>query len=107
MSTVVKLQALAVIAAGLIGEDSPEIVGGTVFEVDGQKATELIEAGLAKEYVDQKKAKTIKVRVLVDSAYGRPNDVVEIPQAEVKGAEASGFVDSSKEAVAYAESLTK
>lgn len=47
----------------------------------------------------------IKVRVLVDGAYGKCNDVVTIPAADVESL--AGQVDADPEAVAYAESLTK
>lgn len=45
---------------------------------------------------------TVKARVLVDGAYGKVNDVVDVPAAE---AEASGELDAHPDAVAYAESL--
>jgi hypothetical protein len=45
---------------------------------------------------------TVKARVLVDGAYGRANDVVEVPVVE---AEASGELDAHPEAVAYALSI--
>lgn len=47
-------------------------------------------------------AETVKARVLVDGAYGKANDVVEVTTAE---AEASSELDAHPEAVAYAESL--
>ncbi|CAN7493433.1 hypothetical protein LJR074_003388 [Acidovorax sp. LjRoot74] len=47
-------------------------------------------------------AETVKARVLVDGAYGKVNDVVDVPAAE---AEASGELDAHPDAVAYAESL--
>lgn len=45
----------------------------------------------------------VKVRVLVDCEYGQPDDVVTIDAALT--ASLVGIVDSSPEAVAYAESL--
>lgn len=36
---------------------------------------------------------SVKARVLMDGAYGRVDDVIEIPAAEVRQAEASGQVD--------------
>lgn len=45
---------------------------------------------------------TVKARVLVDGAYGKVNDVVNVTAAE---AEASGELDAHPDAVAYAESL--
>ena len=47
-------------------------------------------------------AGAIKARVLVDGAYGKVNDVVEVTTAE---AEASSELDAHPDAVAYAESL--
>lgn len=47
-------------------------------------------------------AETVKARVLVDGAYGKVNDVVEVATAE---AEASSELDAHPDAVAYAESL--
>jgi hypothetical protein len=47
----------------------------------------------------------VKARVLVDCAYGRCDDVVEIDAASVEGL--SGVVDAEPAAVAYAESLAK
>lgn len=47
-------------------------------------------------------ADTVKARVLVDGAYGKVNDVVEVTAAE---AESSGELDAHPDAVAYAESL--
>lgn len=48
-------------------------------------------------------AETVKARVLVDGAYGKANDVVEVSAAE---AEASGELDAHPDAVAYALSLS-
>lgn len=48
---------------------------------------------------------SVKARVLMDGLYGRVDDVVEIPAAELQQAEASGQVDTHPDAVAYAESL--
>lgn len=45
----------------------------------------------------------VKARVLVDGAYGKANDVVEVPAAE---AESSGELDAHPDAVAYAQSLS-
>lgn len=47
--------------------------------------------------------KKVKARVLVDCAHGKPNDVVEIDEAQV--ASLAGVVDAHPDAVAYAESL--
>lgn len=48
-------------------------------------------------------AKKKKARVLVACELGQPNDVVEIDAAQEKGL--ADLVDTSAEAVAYAESL--
>lgn len=48
---------------------------------------------------------TIAVRLLTDSYLGRANDVVDMPAAEAKAAEASGLADSAAETVAYASTL--
>ena len=46
----------------------------------------------------------IKVRVLADSVYGKPNDVVEVAAGtDLTGL--AGVLDATPEAVAYAESL--
>lgn len=46
-----------------------------------------------------------KARVLLDCAYGKVDDVIEILPDDLLGAEASGHVDTHPDAVAYAESL--
>lgn len=46
-----------------------------------------------------------KVRVLVDGAFGKPDEVVELEGEELAQALASGQVDADPAAVAYAESL--
>jgi hypothetical protein len=48
-------------------------------------------------------AQKVKVRILVDSAYGKCNDVVELDAKLVKSL--AGTVDADPDAVAYAESL--
>lgn len=50
---------------------------------------------------------SIKARVLMDGLYGKVDDVIEIPAAELQQAEASGQVDTHPDAVAYAEGLKK
>ena len=52
-----------------------------------------------------KKPSVTKVRVLVDSAYGQVNDIVEIAPESLDAALESGQVDAAPEAVAYAETL--
>lgn len=49
--------------------------------------------------------RTKKARVLVDGAYGKVNQVVELTDAQAKAGEAAGQVDSHPDAVKYAESL--
>ena len=44
-------------------------------------------------------AKSVEVRVLSDCHYGKCNEVVSIPEKEVKNAEANGLVDSDAAAV--------
>lgn len=46
-----------------------------------------------------------KVRVLVEGAFGQPDDVIELEGEALAQAIASGQVDAHPEAVAYAESL--
>lgn len=46
-----------------------------------------------------------KVRVLVEGAFGKPDDVIELEGEALAQAIASGQVDAHPEAVAYAESL--
>ncbi len=48
---------------------------------------------------------TVKARVLVDCDHGKPNDVVALPKSVALAAEKAGIVDSTREAVAYAESI--
>ncbi len=53
----------------------------------------------------KKKTGATKVRVLVEGAFGKPDDVIELEGEELAQALASGQVDANPEAVAYAESL--
>jgi len=53
----------------------------------------------------KKQAEKTKARVLVDCAYGKVDDVIEIDAADLAVAQASGQVDTHPDAVAYAESL--
>lgn len=103
-----KLIALAVIAAGVIAADSPEIAKDTKFEAPDDVADKFIADGLAKldEPAKAPKAdKKVPVRLLVDSALGDANDVVEVDAATAKQLKASGEGDDDKDAVAYARSL--
>ncbi len=53
------------------------------------------------------KPSKVKARVLVGCAYGQPNDVVLLDRAAAAMAEKNGEIDTTKAAVAYAESLRK
>jgi hypothetical protein len=53
----------------------------------------------------KKQTGATKVRVLVEGAFGKPDDVIELEGEELAQAIASGQVDAEPEAVAYAESL--
>lgn len=53
----------------------------------------------------KKQAHATKVRVLVEGAFGKPDDVIELEGEALAQALASGQVDANPEAVAYAESL--
>lgn len=102
-----KLIALEVIAAGLLAAGSPEIAAGATFEApDDATAKKLIADGWAKEEgAAPASVKTTPVRVLAVCEYGQPNDVVDLPTAQLKHAKAQGLVDDEKAAVAYARSL--
>ena len=113
----VKLSALVAIAAGVFDPAQPAIAEGEPFELEQGLAEKAIADGMAKADESSqapknatpakadKPAKAVKVRVLVDCAHGRANDVAEIPSAAVKGQEADGLVDSSAAAVTYALTL--
>lgn len=53
----------------------------------------------------KKQTTATKVRVLVEGAFGKPDDVIELDGEALAQALASGQVDADPEAVAYAESL--
>ena len=53
----------------------------------------------------KKQTSATKLRVLVEGAFGQPDDVVELDGDELAQALASGQVDADPAAVAYAESL--
>ena len=48
---------------------------------------------------------TVKARVLVDSAFGKPDDVIELPTAEAQAGQDAGELDTDEAAVAYASLL--
>ena len=52
-------------------------------------------------------SKKVKLRVLVDCALGKPNDVVALSESEAKAAAAEGIADPAPAAVAYAEKLAR
>ena len=113
----VKLIALVAIAAGVFDPAQPAIAEGEPFELVPNLAEKAIADGQAKADESSqapkitippkadKPAKAVKVRVLVDCAHGRANDVAELPTTAVKGQEAEGLVDSSAAAVTYALTL--
>lgn len=113
----VKLIALVAIAAGVFDPAQPAIAEGEPFELDAALADKAIADGLAKPDDSsstakpgnppkaEKPAKAVKIRVLVDCAHGRANDVTELPASAVKAAESDGLVDSSAAAVTYALTL--
>jgi hypothetical protein len=108
-----KLIALVVIAAGIVAADAAEIPEGATFEAPPEVAETLLTAGQAKlaeaSLTDASKPtrapKPTRVRLLIDCELGKANDVVELSAAEAKEAEAGGYGDSDKAAVAYALSL--
>lgn len=53
----------------------------------------------------KKQTGATKLRVLVEGAFGKPDDVIELEGEELAQAMASGQVDDNPVAVAYAESL--
>ena len=53
----------------------------------------------------KKQTGATKLRVLVEGAFGKPDDVIELEGEDLAQALASGQVDANPEAVAYAESL--
>lgn len=50
-----------------------------------------------------KAKQAVKARVIVDGRFGRINEVIELDQSEIDEAVKSGEVDTSPDAVAYAE----
>lgn len=106
------LIALLAIPAGKYGDGQVAIDEGAKFEVPDDIADKMVTAGDAK--LDEPPADTTKtpragkrtkVRLLVDSAFGNANDVVEVDSGEVKSLEKDGIADSDKNAVAYASTL--
>lgn len=126
-----QLIALLAIAAGKYGESQPAFAQGEKFPAQDDLADQIVKAGDAKlDETDPSNAplagtrassgagagtdgdgkaskggKRAKVRLLVDSALGNANDVVEVDSGEIKSLEKDGIADSDKAAVAYALTL--
>ena len=102
------LIALSLIAAGALTAGSAEVPAGTKFDVPDDQVDKLVGSGQAKLAEDDsagKGGKKTKVRLLVDSALGNCNDVVEVPAGDVKKLEADGLASSAKGEVDYALTL--
>jgi hypothetical protein len=106
-----KLIALVALAMADFAFLAADVAADAEFEVDADHAEVLLTAGKAKladaPPATKKTSKTVKARVLTACAFGNPNDVAEVDAEDVKGAEASGQIDTSKAAVAYAEKLAR
>lgn len=107
-----QLIALVAIAAGTYVADQPAFEKDAKFGAPDDVADKMLADKVAKlddesdtKQPATKAAKRTKVRLLVDSALGNCNDVVEVDAADVKKLEADSLADSSKEAVAYAMTL--
>lgn len=102
-----QLIALAVIAAATLAADQPELQPGATFEAPDDVADKLVADGLAKpaDAPPAKAAKAVRVRLLVASEHGQPNDVRELPAEVAKHLVKSGDADDDKAAVAYAAGL--
>lgn len=102
-----QLIALAVIAAATIASDQPELQPGATFEAPDHVADKLVADSLAKpaEAAPAKTAKAVRVRLLVASEHGQPNDVCELAAEVAKTLVKSGAADDEKAAVAYAATL--
>ncbi|APW38976.1 hypothetical protein RD110_18655 [Rhodoferax koreense] len=103
-----KLIALAAIAAAAYFPNQPAYAEAEKFEMDDDIADRMVSDQVAKldDAADAKAAtKLTKARLLVDSALGNANDVVELDAATLKQAKADSLADNSKEAVAYALTL--
>ena len=121
----VNLIALVALAAGAAYADSPALPSGAAFAAPADAAESLLNAGKAmlaeaplsetnksklaeaplSETNKSKAAKPVRARLLIDSALGNANDLVELDAATLKEAEAAGLADSNKAAVAYAATL--
>lgn len=111
-----KYRSTGVVDFKSFGIDRESIRKDQIFELEDEAAGQrIVDAGLAHEYVEppaapppsEAAAKTVRVRVLAVSAHGQPNDVIDLPTAQLKQAKADGLVDDEKASVAYALSLKK
>jgi hypothetical protein len=106
-----KLIALVALAIADFAFLAADVAADAEFEVEADHAEGLLTAGKAKladaPPAAKKTGKTVKARVLMSGIYGQPNDVADVDADEVKAAEASGQIDASKAAVAYAEKMAK
>ena len=112
MTKQIQLIALLAIAAGALGEGSPAMEPGATFEAPDDAAAALITSGHATldeapKVEPEKSGKKVKARVLVDCPHGKCNEVVLLSATHAAAGEALGVLDTSKAAVAYAESLSK
>ena len=89
-----------VLASGELVEGVGAPAGGDTPVIDPEA---LASAGAAT--VTAIAPETVKARVLVDGAFGKADQVVELDGDQLAQAIASGQVDPHPEAVAYAESL--
>lgn len=107
------LIALAVIAAATIAADQAEIPEGATFEAPDDIATQLVASGHARladaaptaQSAPAKPAKSVRVRLLVASEHGQPNDVRDLPADTARTLVKAGDADDEKAAVAYAAAL--
>jgi hypothetical protein len=108
-----QLIALVAIAAASYAEDQPAIDDGQHFPAPDDIAARMVTEGKAK-YADpqtpaatevKKSAKKTKVRLLIDSAAGNANDVVELDADVAKSLENEGAADSTKAGISYAMTL--
>lgn len=106
-----QLIALALIAAGAYAPGQPDFAEGAKFEAPDDIAEKMIGDKVAKldpdagEKPPARLGKTTKARLLVNSALGNANDVVDLDADTLKEAESAGLADSNKAAVAYAMTL--
>ena len=106
-----KLIALSLIAAGAYASGQPAFSEGDKFEAPEDIAEKMLADKVAKIDGDvaadtkTRSGKTTRARLLVNSALGNANDVVDLEAGPLKEAESAGLADSNKAAVAYALTL--